>query len=162
MPDGLEVKFKAVVDRMDYVNGVLRVIDYKTGGVEVPKMGTAISDFFMRDTGKQYKAFVQLYLYALIIDAKAENGVLKLKNGKEANVAFDNEFSEFDMCVYPITSIKKNSIISEPVYKGNLEEYREALFGCVAEIFNKEIPFMQACRGSAACSYCMFKQICNR
>ena len=162
LPDGLEVKFKAVVDRMDYVNGVLRVIDYKTGGVEVPKMGTAISDFFMRDTGKQYKAFVQLYLYALIIDAKAENGVLKLKNGKKANVAFDNEFSEFDMCVYPITSIKKNSIISEPVYKGNLEEYREALFGCVAEIFNKEIPFMQACRGSAACSYCMFKQICNR
>ncbi len=163
LPNGLKVKFKAVIDRIDEVAGSLRVIDYKTGGVEVPGNSVEIGDFFLRDSGKHYKAFVQLYLYALILSNIAgEDRVVRLKNGKSVRIEFSEDSSELDLVVYPVTSLKKGSIVSEPIYKSNLEEYREALLKCVAEIFDNNVAFEQAAEESDVCGYCMFKHICGR
>lgn len=163
LPNGMKVKFKAVIDRIDEVAGSLRVIDYKTGSVEVPGANVGIKELFFRDTGKQYKAFVQLYLYALILSEIAgRNRVVKLKNGKSVRIEFSEEASQLDLVVYPVTSLKKNSIVSEPIYKDCLDEYKEALVECVAEIFDEEVPFVQAAQGSKVCGYCMFNHVCGR
>ena len=163
LPDGNNVRIKAVIDRIDISSEVLRVIDYKTGGVEVPKKDMPVNEFFVRDSGKHYKAFVQLYLYALILsELSDEKGALALDNGRSARVDFSEDQSNFSVVVYPVTAIKKSSIVCEPVYKGKLEEYKAALMECVAEIFDPQTPFLQACQGSDVCAYCMFRQICGR
>lgn len=161
--NGAKVRFKAVIDRIDESHGNLRVIDYKTGAVEVPGKGVNVSDFFVRDPQKHYKAFVQLYLYAMVLDSVAdEKGDVVLKRGNRARVAFGDDSSQLDLVVYPVTALKKGSVVCEPIYRRFLDEYRIALKGCVEEIFNKDIPFAQAEAGSKACSYCIFKQICGR
>ncbi|MBP3342938.1 MAG: PD-(D/E)XK nuclease family protein [Bacteroidales bacterium] len=163
LPDGNNVRIKAVIDRIDISSEVLRVIDYKTGGVEVPKKDMPVNEFFVRDSGKHYKAFVQLYLYALILsELSDEKGALALDNGRSARVDFSEDQSNFSVVVYPVTAIKKSSIVCEPIYKGKLEEYKAALMECVAEIFDPQTPFLQACQGSDVCAYCMFRQICGR
>lgn len=163
LANGKKVRFKAVIDRIDSTYSSLRIIDYKTGKVEFPESGTSMAELFERDGERQYKAFVQLYLYALVLALNCNgNGVLKLKSGKSANVILSDDKSVFDVVVYPVTTLKKSSVACEPVYKANLESYREALMECLEEIFDENIPFVQAKQGCKACSWCMFKQICGR
>ena len=163
LENGAKVRFQAVIDRIDISNDKLRVIDYKTGNVTVPGGDVPVSDFFLRDQSKQYKAFVQLYLYALILSRLADsNGAIKLKNGKRIRVEISGDSTNLDLVVYPVTSLKKNSVVCEPIFKEKLDEYQQALKGCVEEIFNSEVPFVQADANSSVCGYCMFKQICGR
>lgn len=111
LPDGNNVRIKAVIDRIDISSEVLRVIDYKTGGVEVPKKDMPVNEFFVRDSGKHYKAFVQLYLYALILsELSDEKGALALDNGRSARVDFSEDQSNFSVVVYPVTAIKKSRL----------------------------------------------------
>jgi hypothetical protein len=163
LDNGAEVRFKAVIDRIDESSGTLRVIDYKTGSVEVPGKGVGVSDYFERNPQKQYKAFVQLYLYAMVLDSVAdEKGNIVLKKGNKARISFSDDSSQLNLVVYPVTSLKKGSVVCQPIYRKDLDEYRAALKVCVEQIFNKDIPFAQAESGSKACSYCIFKQICGR
>lgn len=163
LPNGYGVRFSAVVDRMDSTESSLRVIDYKTGKVEVPSGKCTIEDFFKNDSQKHYHAFVQLYLYALILDGLAdEKGMLKLRSGKSTRIVCSEESTQFDLVIYPVTSLMKQSVVCEPIYRSKLESYKAALVDCVSEIFNKDIPFRQAEEGDAACGYCMFKEICGR
>lgn len=163
LDNGYKVRFKAVIDRIDVSADILRVIDYKTGKVEVPGREVSVSDFFLRDGQKHYKAFVQLYLYALILSRVANsNGEIRLKNGKKIRIEMSGESTNLDLVVYPVTSLKRGSVVCEPIFKETLDEYQAALKGCIEEIFNSEVPFVQANAGSASCGYCMFKQICGR
>ena len=163
LSNGKSVRFKAVIDRIDSTSTSLRVIDYKTGKVEFPHSETTMAELFERNSDKQYKAFVQLYLYALVLALNSSgNGVLKLKSGKKADLKLSDETSGFDVVVYPVTTLKKSSIVCEPIYKSNLESYKDALMECVEEIFDENTPFVQAMEGCKACSWCMFKQICGR
>lgn len=152
LSDGTKVRFKAVVDRIDSTGNRVRVVDYKTGKVDVPPPGTTVDSFFDRENAGCYKAYVQLYLYALVIDGTKDiKGRLHLNSG-----------TELDMVVYPLATMKKNSIVVEPLYNENLQIYKESLVRCVEEIFNKEIPFVQAAPESKACSWCIFKTVCGR
>lgn len=166
LPNGRKVKFMAVIDRIDKTGRegeTLRVIDYKTGRVEVPNSDSDIEDLFDRESEKQYKAFVQLYLYALVLAENAgADKFLELKDGRKVKLSFTEDSSDFEVAVYPVTALKKDSVISEQVYSGNLATYKRCLTECVTEIFNSDIPFYQADEQSTACGYCMFKQICGR
>ena len=66
------------------------------------------------------------------------------------------------MAVYPVTKLKKEPILLQHVTRENLDIYKAALTRCVEEIFNEDIPFMQAEEGNRSCSWCIFKQICRR
>ena len=163
LSDGRSVRFKAVIDRIDSTDNSLRVVDYKTGKVEKPSANTSIDSYFERDKGKQYKAFVQLYLYAMVLDTLAgECGFLKLKSGKKVNFVCSDDSSNIDMAVYPVTKLKKEPILLQHMTRENLDIYKAALTRCVEEIFNEDIPFMQAEEGNRSCSWCIFKQICRR
>lgn len=152
LSDGTKVRFKAVIDRIDSTGNTVRVVDYKTGKVDVPPPGTTVDSFFDREKAGCYKAYVQLYLYALVIDGSKDiKGRLRLNSG-----------TGLDMVVYPLATMKKNSIVVEPLYNENLQIYKESLIKCVEEIFNKDIPFVQAAPESKACSWCIFKTICGR
>jgi hypothetical protein len=140
----------------------LRIVDYKTGRVEIPDI-ESMAELFSKESDKKYKAFVQLYLYAYVLDENVQRrGGLELKNGTKVNLLSTDEASGFDVVVYPVTRLKRESIVDEPVYKNALNDYKEALRECVEEIFDRNVPFVQAKEGSAACNWCPFIQICGR
>lgn len=160
---GRSVRFKAVIDRIDSTDTSFRVIDYKTGVVEKPAQNLPIDSYFKRDTDKQYKAYVQLYLYALVLDTLAGMpGGLRLKSGKKVNFVCNDDESNMDMVIYPVTKLVSKPILVQPVSRENLEIYKDALKRCVEEIFDEKVPFVQAAEGCRSCSWCMFKQICRR
>ena len=162
LSNGESVRFKAVIDRIDRTDSSLRIVDYKTGRVEIPDV-ESMEELFSKESEKKYKAFVQLYLYAYVLDENVgRKGALELKNGKKVIVAGSEESSGFDVVVYPVTRLKRESIVVEPVYKCALNDYNDSLKRCVEEIFDTSIPFVQAKDGSAACGWCAFRQICGR
>ncbi len=80
-----DVKLKGTVDRLDLVNGTLRILDYKTGKVVGTELVIKDWDVLITDYKKQSKAF-QVLCYALMLSKEnglpdqAEAGIISFKN----------------------------------------------------------------------------------
>lgn len=157
------VNFKAFVDRIDELEDkTLRIIDYKTGGVEKPGKNFEIPDLFDKTAKIRHKALLQLYLYALIVtDTQQRCGQLRLRNGSPLEFKVEDDFSQLELVIYPLRKIKNESVFKLRIYRRELELFREQLRLCVEEIFNPEVPFFPNPDGGA-CEYCKFKALCGR
>lgn len=145
--DNREVNLKFIIDRIDRVNGRIRLIDYKTGGDDV-----AFSS--MKDVFGKKHAILQLLLYASLYDIKTGNtepvkiGIAKpallKKTGYSYDVTYNNEVFE-----------------DHHLLKSEFEEKMRELF---AEIFNPDVPFTQ-CKNKGGkfspCEYCDYTGICK-
>lgn len=119
------VKIGGKVDRVDYLNNQLRIVDYKTGKVESRDLKL---DKWEELTGdyKYSKAF-QVLCYARMIfeETQFENseaGIISFKNLKSGFMPFNHS---------------KNSAID----KDTLNQFETELKNLILEIFNPEIPF---------------------
>ena len=80
-----QIKLKGTVDRIDVVNGTMRILDYKTGKVESHQLNIKDWDELITDYKKQSKAF-QVLCYALMIakekglSKETEAGIISFKN----------------------------------------------------------------------------------
>lgn len=132
--DGREIKLKAFVDRLDRLNGELRIVDYKTGGN--PDKMISITSLFEPNSAKKTAVFFQLYLYALIVSPH-NNSLLSPYFLRELGTRFDNSAGPDE-----------------------LAEFKEGLESIISEILNPQIPFVQT-ENLKSCDYCPFKQICR-
>lgn len=159
----MTVHFKAFVDRIDELEDkTLRIIDYKTGSVEKPRQNFEISTLFDKQAKVKYKALLQLYLYAMIVeDTQRECGQLKLRNGSPLDFKVEDDLSQLELVIYPLKKIKNDSVFTLRIYRKELELFREQLRGCVEEIFNPAVPFAPNPDGGA-CKYCKFRALCGQ
>ena len=80
-----DLKLKGTVDRMDRLNGTLRILDYKTGRVEPGELIIKDWETLITDYKKQSKAF-QVLCYALMLSKEkglpeqTEAGIISFKN----------------------------------------------------------------------------------
>ena len=106
-PSGLdvEVRLKGTIDRIDEVNGVLRIVDYKTGKVKPAEM--KVSNWEMLVGDEKYSKAFQVLMYAYIylsVDSDAENysekldsinaletGIISFKNLKSGFMNFNGQ-----------------------------------------------------------------------
>lgn len=134
---------KGFIDRLDFKDNAMRILDYKSGKVEFPsKKNDGISILF---SDSKYKAIFQLYLYALIIS--------KTYKGKNITAAF-----------YYLRQLKDGMIYindSNFFTKEQLDEFEKELQDLVEKIFNPEIDFTQTV-DIKKCAYCAYATICNR
>ena len=146
MPDKvLQVKVGGTIDRMDSKDGVLRIIDYKTGG-QVPKVANMEAVF----TGKRrdHRIF-QTFLYASVMchkqSQKVVPGLLLIHR------AASNDFS---------TDI---TIDKQPVSDFSTldTDFRNRLQDLLYEIFDCNVPFRQTEYRPDACRWCDYQQICK-
>ncbi|XOK05046.1 PD-(D/E)XK nuclease family protein [Patiriisocius sp. Uisw_047] len=122
------------VDRIDRYNGVLRIIDYKTGKVNASDLHIVEWDVITEEY-KYSKAF-QVLAYATMYQSKygldtAEAGIISFKNLGAGFLKFATKPAA--------ASRTKNAIIDEEV----LAQYKEQLFAIITEILNPEIPFTE-------------------
>lgn len=133
--DGFDFPFKihGNVDRIDELNGVLRIIDYKTGKVE--KKHLKASNFENLKEEKYHKA-IQVLMYAFLF-TKSKNydfskplhaGIYSFKNLNEKFLAVN----------FGSGKNTENTISRE-----KLDEFLEILKTYINEIFNLEIAFTE-------------------
>ena len=142
------------IDRVDRKDGVIRVIDYKTGKDKL--VFDNIKSLFGRDSGRNKAAF-QTLLYALLYKRKLnERGIttenLKIVPGliNRLNL-FEDGFS------FGLKAGKEQISNVDPLLP-ELEEQLKVLFD---ELYNPEVAFQQT-KDIEHCKLCAYTQICYR
>ena len=149
LKNGLNVRFKAFLDRVDYVHDSLRIIDYKTGTDAVE--AASVDDLFDAKAEKIPGAVMQVFLYCklyTIAHPERKCHILPLI------YRVRRAFSDF----VPIIKIANTEVVS---YNDVKERYEELLDKLLVELFDESIPFSQT-QVIQHCKYCDFKTICKR
>ena len=122
------------VDRVDELNGVTRIIDYKSGKVEQGNVEIVNWDLLNTDYKKYSKSFqVLCYAYMMkkqnLINLPVEAGIISFKNLKNGFLKFSEKEST--------NSRKKNQKITEET----LQNFEKQLKSIIIEICNPEKNF---------------------
>ena len=132
---GYPVVLKGKLDRIDEINGKLRIIDYKTGSVERRHVEIVTWDKII-DEYEYSKAF-QLMCYALMYNnehptQEVEAGIISFKKLSSGLLKFAQKDKMGN-------GAKKETLIT----KETLHYFSSELKKLILEICNKEIPFVE-------------------
>ncbi len=138
-PEGQPVRIKGKVDRIDYLDGVLRIIDYKTGKVED-------RDIHYSDKKQMPGKWLQLMWYALIY-CRAEGLSVPVRSG-----------------IYPLRNTLSDVKLAQwngesDITPAMLAEFEERLRASVTELMTPTQPFLPT-PGSPNCDYCPARAFC--
>ncbi len=145
--DGYPVKLKGFIDRIDRnpVDGKIRIIDYKTGSVNVKELEPEILDEIISDTkfSKAFQVLVYAWLYGRVQNDGSQivPGIISLKT----------THSSFMPVVFP-KSIS---------YEEGMEAVGRLLKELISRILDDKLLFSQT-DDDKICKYCDFKNLCNR
>ena len=149
--EGIAVRFGGSIDRLDRKNGVLRILDYKTGGN--PKTPADVEALFAQDSERASHVF-QIFLYASILQHKKPEAAIcpELLYVHKASV------SDFEPGI-SFGSKKFKQIITS--FKPFENLFNVNINNLIINLFNKEIPFTQT-PVAEKCIYCDYKNLCRR
>lgn len=126
-----QLQLRGTADRIDQVDGVFRIIDYKTGNVQATDLRISDFDLLIEDF-KKSKVF-QVLFYSLIMENKLQgeikSGIISFKNLKEG---FMN---------YELKSGRKT--LSDSFDEHTKTTFTTLLKSLICEILNPEIPFTE-------------------
>lgn len=131
------VRLKGTVDRIDECNGILRVIDYKSGKVLQNQVEVVEWDDILTDYNKYSKSF-QILSYAYLLNSKSqfskpmEGGIISFKNLQGDYVL------KFAKKETSRTTVKDSLITDE-----TLDHFFIQLKKLIIEICNPDIPFTE-------------------
>ena len=129
LTNGKTIKLRGIIDRIDQVDGQIRIIDYKTGYTKDIKIDSEKVNVVFEDSDKAKE--LQLSFYAHLF---------------YGNSAFSNR--EIELCIYPIKfpkkelfklKLDKSTIIDQSI----IELTKEPLSHLIEEILNPSIPFQK-------------------
>ncbi len=125
------VNIGGTVDRIERRNGMLRIIDYKSGKVE--KSSLVLKDWTDFALDPKYDKVIQILAYAFMFAKEFpgedfEAGIISFKNMREGFMPFNFKPEKID-----------NTLVNHQT----LENYSDELAKLIAEIFNPDIPFQE-------------------
>lgn len=177
------INFKMVIDRLDEVDGFLRIVDYKTGSTHL--VAQDLMEVF--EASSSSYQILQLALYARLLERMAMEDVKNEKGTRKRVEISGFEPSEIaeklKMHVYHIPSInkktkqdRKNGIVSPKIGDIKIEtlsqlkeietdedeprNFDAMLDAMLDEILNPEIPFVSR-PSERTCRYCDYKLRCE-
>ncbi|KYP13566.1 PD-(D/E)XK nuclease family protein [Flavihumibacter sp. CACIAM 22H1] len=174
------IRLGGYIDRVDYKNGVFRIIDYKTGGDK--KEFRSVEAMFLRDRADRNKAALQTLLYAELLRRKIQELAvtppqrpLREDLGERSWMTAHRGEINMQAGLYDVRSMRKEGTefdwrFEESGSKSKLEvgnirdlvpELMTKLQETVEEIFNRNQPFDQTVRREK-CEYCPYQKICGR
>jgi RecB family exonuclease len=136
------------IDRVDKVNGKLRVLDYKTGYVKSTSF-KAVDELFKRDAKDPKKEVLQAMIYTWVLSE------------------LTNEI-DFHPAIYSLRDLFKEKFNPEITWTQHdfsfselKEDFVTELKSLLTEIYSTENSFVQTPH-LEHCSYCAYKTICQR
>ena len=123
------IKIGGSVDRIELRNGVIRIIDYKTGKVDKGNVTLTTWSDLTKDIANE--KIIQILAYAFMYEEMAleqpmEAGIISFKNLKSGFLPF---------------SFKEGKEINTVISKETIEQYLEQITILLVEIFDENIPF---------------------
>lgn len=143
--NGLSVNLKGIIDRVDEKDGIVHISDYKTGSCVLDFKN--IDQLFDTSDKDRPKAILQLFFYTLLYRQKTG-----CQHVKPLLYALRSSFRTVNI------TCEKQEVHDADVY---FDDFCAALDKCLTEIFDAAVPFRPT-EQTKRCSYCTFKQICNR
>jgi len=129
------IKIKGFVDRIDELNGVTRIIDYKTGKVE--ERDLKISDFSVIGTDYKYTKAIQVMLYAYLFSKEHEQGLsIPIEAGIISFKNLNNGFLKMNFS-------EKRGETDAKITQEKTTQFLSELKQIFIEILNPEVPFIQ-------------------
>lgn len=145
----MDVKLKGFADRIDRSDGIIRIIDYKTGKVDAADLKPkSVEALFESSPRPKEKAF-QLMFYLLL--ASRDTRIPGLSDEASAGIISFRSLKDGFM---PL-------ILPDNNPKTALNDFENHLKYLLTEIYNREIPFTQTTH-EEHCSLCPFKSICHK
>ncbi|MBQ0087344.1 MAG: PD-(D/E)XK nuclease family protein [Bacteroidales bacterium] len=136
-----------IIDRLDTrMDGIVRVVDYKSGKVDGRDNCTDVEKLFDRTIEKRPSIAFQLYFYALL---------MKYRKGGEQGVAYSQ-------CIYSLRSIFSTAPEAKLIDPEKLDLFEERLSGLIREIYDPSVPFTSRKESGKVCEYCNFKNLCQK
>lgn len=146
IPHAGKVRLGGSIDRMDEKDGVMRIIDYKTGKAEfLEKKNPTDEEFIDKHfEDPKYKSGFQGLVYALLV-SNTLNNPLKVGITSMRNLSQGTKW------------LKDGATLDQTL----LSEFESRLEVLVKEIYDPEIPFTQTA-DEERCKYCEFAGLCQR
>ena len=138
-----------IIDRVDEKNGVVRILDYKTGSTDTDFK--SVEQLINKDIDKRPKAVLQTFVYAEAFKNEnpsfeiIEPGIIKVKEILSGNYDIAIRFNKV-----PVNN-----------YLQFRDEFKQEIKTVVSEIFNIEKAFCQT-NNDKKCAYCDYSNICHR
>ena len=129
------IKIHGKVDRIDQVDGVLRIIDYKTGLVQQNQL--KMTDFSVMSEDYKYTKALQVMLYAYLYSQ--ENNIDFTQPIEAGIISFKNLKNGFLKMNFAEGRGKSDHTITEE----KMNEFLAELKRILVEIFNPKIPFKE-------------------
>jgi len=148
------IKFKGTIDRIDKVNGKLRIIDYKTGLVDASKelIFRSWEDFLEKNhTGKAFQLLMYAWLYQqenLHQEETIESGIFSLRTLSAGLQSFGIKAAPKEPA---------DTLLDEE----KLTLFEQLLYKTISDIFDRESEFAQT-DDPEVCRNCIFKDVCIR
>ena len=145
----INVNLGGIIDRIDKIDGEIRIIDYKTGGNDV--VCNTIDDVFDSAKISDYKGILQTLIYCLIFSNKRadEHITPHLFMTKELDHNPD----------FKIRS--KNDEFSEGSYRRVEGKVKDFVTNVLTDIFDADKPFAQT-DNADNCKHCNYFYLCNK
>ncbi|HUX55731.1 MAG TPA: PD-(D/E)XK nuclease family protein [Bacteroidales bacterium] len=150
----IEVLAGGKVDRIDIVNGVTRVVDYKTG--TVADAVNSISDLFTDDRKKDIDGWLQTLLYC---EAYLSNKPLTVVRPSVYKIK--KLHGGFLTDKLRLKTDNKSELVIDD-YELVRGEFMDGLKGLISAIFSKDEPFTMTSDIRGKCSYCPYRSLCLR
>lgn len=149
----LQIRLKGIIDRIDLKDGILRIVDYKTGK-DKGKPATLDDLFPPTDSKKRKSQAFQIFYYAYIMSMQPQFSRYRLA----PTLLYTRSSSKptADDIYY---HIGKDVLTDFNVQCGR--EFEEKLIGLISDIFNPDIPFSPT-DDKETCKNCDYAQLCRR
>lgn len=155
LSDRRVVQLKGFIDRVDSLDRVLRIVDYKTGSGKLDF--ESVEGLFDKEAKDRPKAVMQVFLYAWMYQQLPEyTGMPIQPTIYYLRTLFKRSFD-------PVVEQKKGRGKADKVnsFQDFASDFEDKLRQCLDEIFNLDIPFTQTETGKA-CAYCSFRGLCGK
>lgn len=155
LSDKRVVQLKGFIDRVDSLDRVLRIVDYKTGSGKLEF--ESVEGLFDKEAKDRPKAVMQVFLYAWMYQQLPEY------TGMPIQPAIYYLRTLFKRSFDPVVEQKKGRGKADKVnsFQEFASDFEGKLRQCLDEIFNLDIPFTQTETGKA-CAYCSFRGLCGK
>ncbi len=144
------VSVGGIIDRLDILNGKLRVIDYKTG--KLKEGFNSIEDLFFENASKRNDAAFQAILYALILTKKGNTNITP-------GLYFVREITKANYSYKLKIGGRQKSIIND--ISEYIHVFEELLEATIHAMFSQEGYYNQT-SDEKYCNFCPYKNICGK
>ncbi|MEN8124270.1 MAG: PD-(D/E)XK nuclease family protein [Bacteroidota bacterium] len=125
---GFTITLKGIIDRVDEIDGILRIVDYKTG--KVAKGDLNIKDWEIISTDYKYSKSFQVLMYAFLY-------------AKSQNIDFNNTKINSGIISFKNLKIGFMGVNNNPIETNDMDSFTQQLNNLILDIFNKDIPFTE-------------------